>query len=180
MKIINAFGWPIQVQERGGVFYGKQQGWNGSRVVYTRDEAYVQKYRTQFTYTYKNGQTFTGKYHSGMHEPLRKTLQAIDNAGFSRGVANIDASIYARDTTNAPGLLSGHSFGVAMDFNSKIYSYGNSGFKKYEKDLKNSSSKNYAYAKAVQIASNTGLWVWGGNYNRTKDAHHFTFKPYSS
>jgi hypothetical protein len=180
MKIINAFGWPILVQQRGGVFYGKQQTVEYGKVVYVRDEAYVKKYRLPFTYTYKNGQTFTGKFHSGMHDPLRKTLQAIDKAGFSKGIKNIDASIYPRDTTKYPGTLSGHSFGVAMDFNSKIYPQGNTAFKNYEKDLKNPSSRNYAYAKAIQIVYNTGLWVWGGNYTKEKDTHHFTFKPYSS
>jgi hypothetical protein len=37
-------------------------------------------------------------------------------------------------------------------------------------DLKNSSSRNYAYAKAIQIVYNTGLWDWGGNY--TKEQGH--------
>ena len=97
------------------------------------------------------------------------------------GIKNLSATVYARDTTNAPGLLSGHSFGVAMDFNSDLYRYGNTPFKDdYLRDLNNKKSKNHKYAKAIDILQKTGLWVWGGNYTKTKDAHHFTFKPYSS
>ena len=182
MKIVNAFGWPITVQSRGGKTYGKKTGMNGSRVVYEIDQSYKTKNNKPFSYTFKNGDKFTSRsLHQGIHAPLRSSFQALDNAGIGKaGIKNLSASVYARDTTNAPGLLSGHSFGVAMDFNSDIYSYGNASYKQWEKDVKNKKSKNYKYAKAIDILQKTGLWKWGGNYNNTKDAHHFTFKPYSS
>jgi hypothetical protein len=182
MKIVNAFGWPITVQSRGGKTYGKKIGMNGSRVVYEIDQSYKTKNNKPFSYTFKNGDKFTSRsLHQGIHAALRSSFQALDNAGIGKaGIKNLSASVYARDTTNAPGLLSGHSFGVAMDFNSDIYKYGNAGYKQWEKDVKNKKSKNYKYAKAVDILQKTGLWVWGGNYKKTKDAHHFTFKPYSS
>jgi len=179
-KIINAFGWPITVQERGGKFYGKKIAENGSRTVYEISRDYKSRNNKKFTYTFKSGRTITKTLHQGIHEPLKKTLDKIDAEGFADGIKNIDASIYARDTTNAPGVLSGHSFGVAMDFNSTVYGYGNAAYKNYEKDLKNPKSANYKAAKAIEIAKNTGLWNWGGNYSKTKDTHHFTFKPYSS
>jgi len=180
MAIINKFGWPILIEERGGKYYGQQKGLNAGRVVYTLSSEYKSRNSKTFTYTYKNGKTFSQTLHVGMHDALRQTLKKIDDAGFSDGVKNIDASIYARDTTNAPGLLSGHSFGVAMDFNSSVYPYGNSAFKKWEEDVKNSRSTDYKAAKAIEIAKNTGLWNWGGNYSKNKDTHHFTFKPYST
>jgi hypothetical protein len=182
MKIVNAFGWPITVQSRGGKTYGKKIGMNGSRVVYEIDQAYKTKNNKPFSYTFKNGDKFTSRsLHQGIHAALRSSFQALDNAGIGKaGIKNLSASVYARDTTNAPGLLSGHSFGVAMDFNSDIYSYGNKSYQQWQKDVKNKKSKNYKYAKAIDILQKTGKWVWGGNYSKTKDSHHFTFKPYSS
>jgi len=178
--IINKYGWPIKVEQRGSRYYGIKKGTNSGRVVYELDPAYKNQWVTKFTYTYKGGTTFTKKLHQGLHDPLRNVLKQIEDAGFKGGIKNIDASVYARDTTNAPGLLSGHSFGVAMDFNSKVYGYGNSAFTQYQKDLKNPSSSNYQAAKAIEIVANSGLFKWGGNYNNNKDTHHFTFEPFST
>ena len=180
MAIVNKFGWPILIEERGGKYYGQQKALNAGRVVYSLSSEYRSRNNKLFTYTFKNGKSISKTLHIGMHDALKQTLKKIDDAGFSDGVKNIDASIYARDTTNAPGLLSGHSFGVAMDFNSSVYGYGTSAYKQWEKDVKDSRSANYKAAKAIEIAKNTGLWNWGGNYRSTKDTHHFTFKPYSS
>ena len=182
MKIVNAFGWPVTVQSRGGKTYGKKKGDNNGRVVYEIDQAYKTKNNKPFTYTFKNGEKYTSKsLHQGIHSPLKKSFAALDKAGIGKaGIKNLSASVYARDTTNAPGLLSGHSFGVAMDFNSDKYQYGNAAYETYTKDLKNKNSANHQYAKAIDVLQKTGLWVWGGNYSKTKDAHHFTFKPYSS
>lgn len=182
MKIVNAFGWPITVQSRGGKIYGKKIAMNGTRVVYELDQGYKTKNNKPFSYTFKNGDKYSSRsLHQGIHSALRKSFKALDDAGIGKaGIKNLSASVYARDTTNAPGLLSGHSFGVAMDFNSSAYGYGNSAYNQYLKDLKNKKSKNHKYAKAIDILQKTGLWVWGGNYKSTKDAHHFTFKPYSS
>ena len=182
MKIVNAFGWPITVQTRGDKTYGKKIGDNNGRVVYELDQEYKKRNNKSFSYTFKNGAKYSSKsLHQGIHEPLRKSFKALDNAGIGKaGIKNLSASVYARDTTNAVGLLSGHSFGVAMDFNSSVYGYGVNPYNQYLKDLKNKKSANYKYAKAIQILSKTGLWKWGGDYSSTKDTHHFTFKPYSS
>ena len=182
MKIINELGWPITVQSRGGKTYGKKTGENGGKVVYEKDKEYRAKMASAFTYTFKNGEVRSFKsIVTKMHVPLKKAFKALDDAGIGNaGIANIDPYIFARDTTGVPGNLSGHSFGVAMDFNSGKYPYGNAAYKTYLKDLKNSKRANHKYAKAIEIVSKTGLWNWGGNYSKNKDTHHFTIKPYST
>jgi hypothetical protein len=181
MKIVNVYGWPIQLTKVvNGIPYGAVSSTDGKgRVVYKRDYDYVRKYRKQFTYTDKKGNTIVDKkLHEGLHKPLKAVLALIEAKGFIDGVKNVDASIYARDTTNAPGLLSGHSFGVAMDFNSSVYGYGTKAYKKYEKDVKDPKSKNYKAAKAIEIVAESELFYWGGDYKSTKDTHHFTFLPF--
>jgi hypothetical protein len=186
MKIINELGWPITVQSRGGKTYGKKTGENGKpgKVVYEKDKEYRARNASAFTYTFKNGDVRSFKsIVTKMHIPLKKAFKALDDAGIGNaGIANIDPYIFARDTTGVPGNLSGHSFGVAMDFNSGKYGYGGDAYKRYLKDLKNSKSPNHIYAKAIEIVSKTGLWNWGGNYTnpKKKDTHHFTIKPYST
>ena len=177
-NIIDKYGWPIKIEQRGNKYYGIKIGINNGRIVYALDPIYKNQWVTQFIYNYKDGTVFSKKLHQGLHEPLRKVLQQIENAGFKGGIKNIDASIYARDTTDDPGILSGHSFGVAMDFNSNVYGYGVSAFNQYQKDLKDPSSPNYQAAKAIEIIAKSGLFNWGGNYTNTKDTHHFTFEPF--
>lgn len=181
MAIVNKYGWPIKLTRRvNGIPYGEVYTTDSAgRVVYKRDYDYLKKYSKIFTYKDNNGNVIISKkLHEGLHEPLRKSLQQVENSELIGGVYNIDASVYARDTTNAPGLLSGHSFGVAMDFNSKIYGYGKTAYNKYLKDVVNPQSKNYNYAKAIELISNNGLFYWGGDYRGDKDTHHFTFLPF--
>ena len=180
-KIIDAYGWPILVEKKGNEYYGIKSGDNGGRNVYKIDYNYKKKWTSTFKYVSKSGKVIVNrKLHKDMQAPLKYALEKIEAAGFISGVSKISASVYARDTTGAPGVLSGHSFGVAMDFNSDKYGYGNAAYKRYLEDVKNPSSKNYKYAKAIQILASTGKFYWGGNYSGTKDTHHFTFNPFKS
>jgi hypothetical protein len=181
-NIIKDYGWPILVsQPNGGTqFFGEVIS-KDPRNVYKRDEQYIKQNVVSFTFNSQKKKGFTLKFnfHKALVDPMTKVLTQIDNAGLIEYAKNIQATIYTRDTTNSPGNLSGHAFGVAMDVNPDKFPYGAGGYAAYQSAIKNSKSPNYKYARVVQIIAESGLFNWGGNYGKNKDAHHFSVKPYN-
>ena len=177
-KLIELYGWPIDVVESNNTYTARVTSSNNGRNVYSISDSYKNQYLKAFTYAPADGSVppilFTN-LHSALHTPLRTVLSTVENQQLLKYLS-IDASAYARDTTNAPGTLSGHSWGVSMDINADKFPYGNDGFKAYQDALSNTSSANHNYAKVVKIFVDSGLFNWGGNFSGNKDTHHFTIK----
>lgn len=178
--IIDTYGWPIKVTEIQGKYYAESKKQDSAkRNLYPKSPEYLKNNTVEFEYNLKlKGSLVKSvkiKYLlKDLVTPLTTVLKSIEQKGLSDGVYGVDASIYPRDTTGSQnvGALSGHSFGVAIDVNASIYPYGKTGYEKYLKDLK----AGIKSAKVIEVFANSGLFNWGGNYNNTKDAHHFSLK----
>ena len=178
--VIDAYGWPIEVQEIQGKYYAKSHKQDSAkRNLYHKSPEYLKNNTVEFEYNLKLKGSLVKpvkiKYLlKDLVDPLTTVLKTIEQNNLSSGVYKIDASIYPRDATGAEnvGSLSGHSFGVALDVNAFKYPYGKAGYEKYQKDLKD----GIATAKVVKVFVDSGLFNWGGDYSNTKDAHHFSLK----
>jgi hypothetical protein len=181
-SIINDYGWPILVSQPDGgtTFFGDVIA-SDPRNVYKRDEQYITNNVVNFTFNSqkKKGFKLTFRFHKALVDPLTKVLTQIDNAGLIEYAKDLQATIYTRDTTGSPGNLSGHAFGVAIDVNPGKFPYGKGGYAAYQAAVKNKKDPNYNYARVVETFVQSGLFNWGGNYSGTKDAHHFSVKPYN-
>ena len=181
-SIINDYGWPILVSQPDGgtTFFGDVIA-SDPRNVYKRDEQYITNNVVNFTFNSqkKKGFKLTFRFHKALVDPLTKVLTQIDNAGLIEYAKDLQATIYTRDTTGSPGNLSGHAFGVAIDVNPGKFPYGKGGYAAYQAAIKNKKDPNYNYARVVETFVQSGLFNWGGNYSGTKDAHHFSVKPYN-
>ena len=181
-NIIKDYGWPILVSQPDGgtTFFGDVIA-SDPRNVYKRDEQYITNNVVNFTFNSqkKKGFKLTFRFHKALVDPLTKVLTQIDNAGLIEYAKDLQATIYTRDTTGSPGNLSGHAFGVAIDVNPGKFPYGKGGYAAYQAAVKNTKDPNYNYARVVETFVQSGLFNWGGNYSGTKDAHHFSVKPYN-
>jgi hypothetical protein len=181
-NIIKDYGWPILVSQPDGgtTFFGDVIA-SDPRNVYKRDEQYITNNVVNFTFNSqkKKGFKLTFRFHKALVDPLTKVLTQIDNAGLIEYAKDLQATIYTRDTTGSPGDLSGHAFGVAIDVNPGKFPYGKGGYAAYQAAIKNKKDPNYNYARVVETFVQSGLFNWGGNYSGTKDAHHFSVKPYN-
>lgn len=168
-QLIDNYGWPVKLV--GGT-NAEVIGDNSGRHVYQIDPSYIEKNIIKLTYKSKSY-----KVHKITAGPLQEVLQKIDADGLLQYADNIQASIYARDTTGPnKGNLSGHSFGVALDVNPDRFPYDN--LAAYTSAINNPSSPNHNYARVVKTFIDSGLFNWGGNYRGSKDPHHFSVKPY--
>ena len=178
--VIDAYGWPIEVQEIGGKYYAESYDQDSiKRNLYRKSPEYLKNNTVEFEYNVKLQGSLVKpikiKYLlKDLVVPLTTVLESIEQNGLATGVYNIDASIYPRDSTGTEnaGSLSGHSFGVALDVNAALYPYGKVGYEKYKKDLKAGVNA----AKVIKAFADSGLFNWGGNYGKNKDAHHFSLK----
>ena len=178
--VIDAYGWPIKVQEIQGKYYAESYSQDSAkRNLYRKSSEYLKNNTVEFEYNLKLQGSLVKpikiKYLlKDFVIPLTTVLESIEQNDLTDGVYNIGASIYPRDTTGTKnvGSLSGHSFGVAVDVNSAQYPYGKAGYEKYKKDLK----AGIPAAKVIKTFVDSGLFNWGGDYNYTKDAHHFSLK----
>ena len=170
--IIDNFGWPITLT--GTSPYTSKVIATDPRNVYAKNPEYIKNNIVPFSH---KGLNFN--LHKALVEPLKSVLNTIDSKGLLPYAKNIQATIYTRDTTGSPGSLSGHSFGIAMDVNPDKFPYGNEGYAIYTKAINDPSHPSYKYAQVNKIIADSGLFNWGGNYSGTKDAHHFSVKPYN-
>lgn len=180
-SIIDKYGWPIKITKIGNNYYGTVTSLNSNRNVYLKDENYIRNNIVNFEFRSKRNPSIVLKFklHKATVPPIQRVLTQIDDAGLISYAKNIQASILTRDTTNSPGNLSGHAFGLAIDVNPDKFPYGSGGFTAYNNAISNPASPNYNYARVVKIFKDSGFFYWGGDYNRTKDAHHFSLRPYN-
>ena len=175
-KIIDSYGWPIEVQEINGRYYAEAYSQDtAKRNLYRRSQEYLNNTTTTFEYKLTTFKTIKIKnINKDLVAPLTTVLDSIKAKNLSIGVVSIDAVIYPRDTTGKSniGKLSGHSFGVALDVNAANFPYGNAGYETYLKRLENGDLR----AKVIKEFVDSGLFEWGGDYKNTKDAHHFSLK----
>jgi len=177
-QIIDKYGWPIILSSVSPQYTSKVISIDGGgRNVYQLDPNYVKNNLTNFNY---KGKIVLSNIHKDMVSSLTKVLTDIEKAGLLDPYAkNIQANIYTRDTTGAPGNLSGHAFGLSIDVNHDKFPYGQSGYDLYQSAIKDPKNKYYNYARVIKIIADSGEFFWGGNFSKTKDAHHFTIKPYN-
>jgi len=177
-QIIDKYGWPIILSSTSPQYTSKVISVDsGGRNFYQLDPNYVKNNLTNFNY---KGKIILSNIHKDVVNPLTKVLTNIEKAGLLEQYAkNIQANIYTRDTTGAPGNLSGHAFGLSIDVNPDRFPYGQSGYNAYQAAIKDSKNKDHNYAQVIKIIADSGEFYWGGNFNKTKDAHHFTLKPYN-
>jgi len=173
--IIDKYGWPIILSSTSPIYQSKVINLNNGRNVYEQDSNYVRNNLVSFSY--KNIKI--SNIHKDVVTPLTEALTKVEEAGLLDYAKNIQGNIYTRDTTNAPGKLSGHAFGLSIDVNADRFPYGNKGYETYVKAIKNPSDPNHKYAKVIEIIDNSGKFNWGGRFSSTKDPHHFTVKPYN-
>jgi hypothetical protein len=180
-SIIDTYGWPIDIVKiENGIYYSKVKSLDGrGRNVYYQSTKYSTDNIVLIEYKSKANISYKWRLHKALKDPLIKVLKQIDDKNLMEYARDIQASIYTRDTTNAPGNLSGHAFGVAMDVNAGKFPYGDEGYNTYIKALSTPADKNHKFAKVVEIIVNSNLFAWGGNYKKDKDAHHFSVLPYN-
>ena len=179
-KIIDKYGWPIDVQVINGKYYAEPYKQDSvGRNLYRRSQTYLNNTTTTFEYKLTTFKTIKIKnINKDLVAPLTTVLDSIKAKNLSIGVVNIDAVIYPRDTTGKSniGKLSGHSFGVALDVNAANFPYGNTGYKTYQDRLANGDLR----AQVIKEFVDSGLFYWGGDYKNTKDAHHFSLRSLGS
>lgn len=169
--IIQKYGWPIMIKQEGGKFYGKKDSVDGKNsIVYVKNPDYA-KNLTSVTY---NGKTYNN-IHKDVKDSLLIVLKKLDDKKLLSFVQSIDSGWYVRDVRNEDGNLSGHAFALSIDVNSSTFPQGDKGFKDYENAIKAGDKK----ALVVKEFIDSNLFNWGGNFTKTKDAHHFTIKPYN-
>jgi hypothetical protein len=168
-KLIYQYGWPVVLIP--GTVKSRVTGKNGDRNEYQLDSNYISKNIVSFQF---EGKTY--RCHKIVKSALETVLKKLKSKGLL-GYANISSAPYARDTTNAIGNLSGHSFGLALDINSTQFPYGN--LKSYTDAISNTSNPNHKYALVVKEFIDSGFFYWGGNFSGNKDPHHFSIKPYN-
>jgi hypothetical protein len=168
-KLIYQYGWPVVLIP--GTVKSRVTGKNGDRNEYQLDSNYISKNITSFQF---EGKTY--RCHKIVKDALETVLKKLKSKGLL-GYTNISSAPYARDTTNAIGNLSGHSFGLALDINSTQFPYGN--LKSYTDAISNTSNPNHKYALVVKEFIDSGFFYWGGNFSGNKDPHHFSIKPYN-
>jgi len=171
-EIITKYGaWPIMIKEEGGKFYGKVDYVDGKNsIVYVKNPDYA-KNLTSVTY---NGKIYKN-IHKDVKDSLLIVLKKLDDKKLLSFVQSIDSGWYTRDVRNEDGNLSGHAFALSIDVNSSTFPQGDKGFKDYENAIKAGDKK----ALVVKEFIDSNLFNWGGNFTKTKDAHHFTIKPYN-
>jgi len=179
-KIIDKYGWPIDVQVINGKYYAEPYKQDSAgRNLYRRSQTYLNNTTTTFEYKLTTFKTIKIKnINKDLVAPLTTVLDSIKAKNLSIGVVSIDAVIYPRDTTGKQniGKLSGHSFGVALDVNAANFPYGNTGYKTYQDRLANGDLR----AQVIKEFVDSGLFYWGGDYKNTKDAHHFSLRSLGS
>ena len=169
--IIQKYGWPIMIKQEGGKFYGKKDSVDGKNsIVYVKNPDYA-KNLTSVTY---NGKIYKN-IHKDVKDSLLIVLKKLDDKKLLSFVQSIDSGWYVRDVRNEDGNLSGHAFALSIDVNSSTFPQGDKGFKDYENAIKAGDKK----ALVVKEFIDSNLFNWGGNFTKTKDAHHFTIKPYN-
>ena len=140
------------------------------RVFFSKNPDYAKKL-TSVTY---NGKTYNN-IHKDVKDSLLIVLKKLDDKKLLSFVQSIDSGWYVRDVRNEDGNLSGHAFALSIDVNSSTFPQGDKGFKDYENAIKAGDKK----ALVVKEFIDSNLFNWGGNFTKTKDAHHFTIKPYN-
>lgn len=93
-----------------------------------------------------------------IHRPLLEVLDDLVSKNLHTELETFDGSFNIRAVRGVPGLLSLHSWGIALDFNAK------------ENPLNSESD----WAPAFTDVWKTHGFTWGGDFSR-KDPMHFQF-----
>lgn len=94
--------------------------------------------------------------------PMQQALEAVQNAGLADLLKTFDGCFNIRLVRGSKGLVSAHSYGLAIDINAS------------ENTLGQTSGGFYDHPDFVKCFTDYG-WDFGGNFHGRKDPMHFSY-----